>query len=175
MADESQDTGLPEEAVKSDVPKGAALAISTPNEAKALVRRMSGDDMPDRCRFHCVMCGWNGTLHFDADEIAALGDVRSYGGPCQGCNSMTLQPHDMIAGGAFKSIHEMASNSRKKEFGEAADVFIEKVQERVGTMFTGGAMPGSTLSDPAPSGGPSRDHLPEADDVDLSDMKPRKG
>jgi hypothetical protein len=38
-------------------------------------------------------------------------------------------------------------------------------------------MPGSTLGDPSPppSSGPSREHLPEADDVDLSNMKPRKG
>lgn len=166
-----------EEGLKPDVPKGSALAISTPDQARAIVRRMSGDEEPDRCRFHCVMCGWNGTLHFDADEIAALGDVRSYGGPCQGCSSMTLQPYDTIAGGAFKSIHEMASNNRKKEYSEAADVFIDKVSGRVGDMF-GGAMPGSTLSPdpggPAPNG-PSRDHLPEADDVDLSGMKPRKG
>jgi hypothetical protein len=165
-----------EEGFKPDVPKGSALAVKTPDEARAIVRRLSDEPTPDRCRFHCVMCGWNGTLHFDADEITALGDVRSYGGPCQGCNSMTLQPHDTIAGGAFKSIHEMASNNRKKEFGEAADVFIEKVKENVGSMFTGGAVPGSTLSDPSPApSGPSRDHLPEADDVDLSDMKPRKG
>jgi hypothetical protein len=176
MADE-EDTGLPVEVWKSDVPKGSSLAIATPNDAKALVRRMSGEDEPDRCRFHCVMCGWNGTLHFDADEIAALGDVREYTGPCQKCNSQTLQPHDQIANGAFKSIHEMASTNRKKEFGEAADVFIEKVQSRVGDMFGGVAMPGSTLGqDPAPpSSGPSREHLPEADDVDLTNMKPRKG
>jgi len=177
MADDPQDTGLPESAVKRDVPTGSALAISTPNDAKALVRRMSGDEQPDRCRFHCVMCGWNGTLHFDADEIAALGSVRDYTGPCQTCNSQTLQPHDTIENGAFKSIHEMASNNRKKEYSEAADVFIDKVSGKVGDMFShGGPMPGSTMSEPsAPPSGPSREHLPDAGDVDLTDMKPRKG
>lgn len=167
-----------EEGLKPDIQTGTALAVTNPQDARALVRRMSGEEPHDRCRFHCVMCGWNGTLHFDPDEVAALGDdVRSYGGPCQGCQSMTLQPHDTIAGGAFKSIHEMASANKKKEYSEAADVFIDKVQGRVGEMFTG-VIPGSTLSDPTPASepnGPSRDHLPEADDVDLSDMKPRKG
>lgn len=180
MADEPQDTGLPESAVKADVQKGSALAISTPNEAKSLVKRMSGDETPDRCRFHCVMCGWNGTLHFEADEIAALGNVREYTGPCQGCNSQTLQPHDTIEHGAFKSIHEIASKNRQKEYGEAADVFIDKVSGRVGDIFSGGGpIPGSTMSEPnvsppAPSG-PPRDHLPDAGDVDLTNMKPRKG
>jgi hypothetical protein len=166
-----------EEGFKPDVPTGTALAVTSPHDARALVRRMSGDQMPDRCHFHCVMCGWSKTLNFDADEIAALGDnVRDYGGPCPGCGSMTLQPYDTIAGGAFKSVHEMATANKKKEYGEAADVFIEKVQGKVGEMFTG-VMPGSTLGDPSPppSSGPSREHLPEADDVDLSNMKPRKG
>jgi hypothetical protein len=166
-----------EEGLKPDVPQGSVLAIRNPEDARALVRRLSDEPTPDRCRFHCVMCGWNGTLHFEPDEVAALGDVSTYGGPCQGCQSMTLQPHDAIAGGAFKSIHEMASNNRKKEYSEAADVFIDKVSGRVGDMMTG-VMPGSTLSpDPGqmPSAGPSRDHLPDAGDVDLSNMKPRKG
>jgi len=173
MADEEL---KPVGSFKPDVQAGSALAIKTPDEARAIVRRMSGDDMPDRCRFHCVMCGWNGTLHFDADEIAALGDVRSYGGPCQGCNSMTLQPHDTIEGGAFKSIHEMASSNRKKEYSEAADVFIERVKDNVGSMMTG-IVPGSTLdgaeAPAAPAPGPSREHLPDEDSVDISKLRPR--
>jgi hypothetical protein len=165
-----------EDGFKPDVPRGSSLAVRTPDEARALARRMAGEPEHDRCRFACVMCGWDKTLHFDEDECAALGgDIRSYGGPCQGCNSMTLQPWDTIEHGAFKSIHEMVSTNRKKEYGEAADVFIEKVKANVGNMMSG-VVPGSTLDpDPAPSAGPSRDHLPDADGVDLSEMKPRKG
>jgi hypothetical protein len=160
---------------KPDVPR-SALAIPNAQEARKLVRRMAGDHEPDRCRFHCVMCGWNNTLHFDKDELEALGgDVTSYTGPCGGCSSMTLVPHDSIEQGSFKSVHEMATANRKKEYGEAADVFIDKVTARV----MSGVVPGSTLSpDPVPeaaSGKTTRDDLPDAGDMDVSDMKARKG
>jgi len=153
--------GVPD--FKPDAVAGTALTLSNAVEARALVRRMSGEEDPTRCHFHCVMCGWSKTLHFDEEERAAVGDVRSYTGPCPDCNSMTLQPFDTIANGAFKSIHEMASDNRKKDYSEAADVFIDRVTDRFG-----GSIASMAPKDPVASGGTTRDQFPDADMSDTS-------
>jgi len=38
----------------------------------------------------CMACGKSVTLDFDDDEIATLGNIRNYTGPCPSCNLMTL-------------------------------------------------------------------------------------
>lgn len=169
-----------------DITRSTALVPVSHREAVNLARVISGDLPPNRGLFWCMTCGFEKdgaskfpkglTLHFDEDELAALsGDPYSHQGPCPVCNAQTLVDYAMMSGDHF-SIRGQASVNRKKEYGEAADVFFEKAGEKLGAIM-GGVMPGSTLNDPSPppSSGPSRDHLPEADDVDLSDMKPRKG
>jgi len=164
--------------------RSTAIVPASHKEAKTLARVVSGELPSNRGLYWCMTCGFNQggvskfprglTLDFDEDELAALdGDPYSHQGPCPVCNALTLVNMAMMSGSDF-SIRGQASANRKKEYGEAADVFFEKAKENIGSMFTG-VMPGSTLTDPSPTDGPSRDHLPEADDVDLSGMKPRKG
>jgi hypothetical protein len=59
--------------------------VRTSDEAKAIAKILAGEEPPDRCRFACLACGWNGTLHFDEGEMEALGgDAKEYQGPCPG-------------------------------------------------------------------------------------------
>lgn len=175
-----------EEGIKPDVPTSTAIVPSTHREAVKLARVISGDLPNNRGLFWCMTCGLKDgdvckyprglTLDFDEDEMQALdGDPYNHQGPCPICGSQTLVSMDMMGGSDF-SIRGKASANRRKEYGEAADVFFEKAQEKIGGMLAG-VVPGSTLSDPnpAPAGGPSRDDLPDANDVDLSDLKPRRG
>jgi hypothetical protein len=124
---------------KKDVPESSGTAIvKDAGEARRLARRMAGQD-EKRCLFNCVTCGWEKTLEFDDDEIVALGgSVRNYSGPCPGCNSMTLLPKDEMFGGE-KNVMEMASEHRRAEYGEAADVFLDKAAQKLGEMMSGGA------------------------------------
>jgi len=183
MADE-RNTGLPESAVKSDI-QSTAIVPASHKEATQLARVVSGELPPNRGLFWCMTCGFNDggaskyprglTIEFDKEELEAMGgDPYGYQGPCPVCNSLTLVDMAMMGGGDF-SIRGQASANRKKEYGEAADVFFEKAGEKLGAIM-GGVILGSTLGDPSPTpSGPSRDHLPEADDIDLSGMKPREG
>lgn len=165
-----------------------ALVVRGKDEARALARRMAGESIPDECWFHCVTCGWNNTLKFDKDEIEALGgDVTSYGGPCptempslktgtMGCGSMTLVPRDSMIGDDFRSIRQRAKENRKEEYSDAADAFIDKVQERAGAVIAS-AMTGAPGQAPpekpaeASDAVPGREDLPDAGDVDLSRLK----
>lgn len=175
MADEK------EEGFKPDVPTGTNIVMSTPEQKKAYLAKLAGESPSNECHFYCQNCGQDKTLQFEADEMKMLAAMsklpREYDGPCWNCGTMCLMPYDSIESGAMKSVHEMASQNRKKEYGEAADVFIEKVQGRIGDMFGGGGpVPGSTLDEPTASGQKStRDNLPDADDVDISGLKPRQG
>jgi hypothetical protein len=175
-----------EDGFRPDVPTSTAIVPSTHREAVKLARVISGDLPRNRGLFWCMTCGLKEgevckyprglTLDFDDDEMAALdGDPYNHQGPCPICGSQTLVSMEMMGGSDF-SIRGKASANRRKEYGEAADVFFEKAQEKIGGMFAG-VVPGSTLSDPNPStpSGPSRDDLPDAADVDLSELKPRKG
>lgn len=160
-----------------------AIVPSSHKEATSLARVVSGDLPPNRGLFWCMTCGFNQgetckyprglTVEFDEDEMLAFGgDPYAYQGPCPVCDKMTLVDMVMMGGDHF-SVRGQASANRKKEYGEAADVFFEKAQEKIGGMMSG-AMTGSPAAS-APQDGPSRDHLPDAADVDLSDMKPRNG
>lgn len=167
----------PNEGFKPDVPTGTDIVISTPAEKKAFLARLSGELPPNECRYLCRNCGEDKTLRFDDDEMAALGsNLADYSGPCWKCGTMMLVPYDSIQNGSFKSVHEMASENKKREYGEAADVFLGKVQERIGDMI--GGMPAATVAQTdgskAPDGKTTRDNLPDAADVDLTDMKPRR-
>lgn len=185
MADEPQDTGLPENAVKSDI-RSTAIVPASHKEATKLARIASGELPANRGLFWCMTCGFvdeSGvskypkglTLDFDQDELEALGgDPYAHSGPCPVCHKETLVDMVMMGGAEF-SIRGQASKNRKQEYGEAADVFIGKLKDSVGSIMTGGVVPGSTFSEPNPTAGPSREHLPDADDVDVSKMKPREG
>lgn len=175
MADEKQTT--PD--FHPDVPE-TGVAIVKHDEARALARRIAGEEAPNECAFHCITCGWSKTLQFEDDEISALGgDITSYGGPCPKCGSMTLVPKAALMGDDVGTVYQRAKANRREEFEEQADVFIEQVQKKVGDI-----MSGSTLSqtpeehvdpdnvhDPRPPH--MRDDLPSADSVDIDDLKPR--
>lgn len=136
---------------KSDVPETGTAIVKDPGEARRLARRMAGED-EKRCLFNCVTCGWEKTLEFDDDEIAALnGSVRNYSGPCPQCNSMTLIPKDEMFGGE-KSILELAKQNRRAEYEEAADVFLDKAAAKIGEVLVGGVPGGAPpAASPTPS------------------------
>lgn len=180
-----------EEGIRPDVPTSTAIVPSTHREAVKLARVISGDLPNNRGLFWCMTCGLKDgdvckyprglTLDFDEDEMQALdGDPYNHQGPCPICGSQTLVSMDMMGGSDF-SIRGKASANRRKEYGEAADVFINKVQQRIGDVFVGGGpVPGSTLDEPTGTGQKTpvptgRENLPDASDVDLGDMKPRQG
>lgn len=173
-ADRKIGPGVPD--FRPDVP-GTAIALKSREDAARLALRLAGEEVPDECRFVCIQCGWDKTLRFEKDEIAALGDVRSYVGPCGGCGMEMLRPYDALGGAEFRPIAQRAKDNRKAEYSEASEVFLDKMTDRF-TSVMGGMMPNSTLD-------ASQDHkhtvpgqrgdLPKSDDVDLSDLKPRRG
>ena len=158
MANEPDDNDAP--GFHPDVPEtGVALALSH-KEATALALKMGGEPPPDECRFHCIMCGWNKTLKFEEAEIDALGgDITSYGGPCGGCSSMTLVPHDKLAGSDAQSILDQARANAREDAEIHADVLVERVKEEVSAAMRGGGAP----KDP-------HDDLPDASEVDVSEL-----
>jgi hypothetical protein len=175
-----------EQGFKSDVGVGTAIVPASHKEAAQLARIVGGELPSNRGVFWCMTCGFSKdgesskyprglTLDFDDDEMKALdGDPYSHQGPCPVCNKDTLVNYAMMGGEHF-SVRGRASENRRKEYSEAADVFFEKARENIGSVLTG-VVPGSALSDPSPpSSGPSRDNLPDAGDVDLSDLNARKG
>jgi len=160
--------------VHPDVPTTGAI-VKTGSGANALAKKIAGKRPPDEMRFACVMCGWDKTLKFEADELVALGDdITNYNGPCPKCESMTLVPRDKLLGDDFKPAADRARESRREEYSEAADIIIDKVTDRVG-----GIMAGSTLAQPPEEEvvgkASDRDDLPSVEGIDQSDMKPRGG
>jgi hypothetical protein len=144
----SDDSSDPWSGWKKDVPASGTAIVKDANEARRLARRMAGED-EKRCLFNCVTCGWEKTLEFEDDEIGALGgSVRNYTGPCPGCQSMTLLPKDEMFGGE-KNVMEMASEHRRAEYGEAADVFLDKAAQKLGDIMSGGAAPAPAAGSPA--------------------------
>jgi hypothetical protein len=179
MADDDQNSGF-----KPDVPAGpgTSLVVSTPAEKRAYLARLSGELPPNECRYLCRNCGQDKTLQFADDEMDLLASmsqtILDYSGPCWNCNTQMLVPYDTIQDGSFKSIQDMAKDNKKRDYTEASEVFLDKLQSRVGDMLTGGmpgAAPVQTDGATAPGKPSSRDNFPDAADVDLSDLKPRKG
>jgi len=164
--------------IKPDVPMAIVRSF---DDVRALARRQHGELPPNECRFHCMTCGEDKSLEFDEDEMLALkGDPTQYRGPCWKCGRMTLHPYDNIQNGAFRSVNELARENKRREYGEAADVLFDKAKERIGDMFIGMAGGSAAQTDgaapPEPPVAPAqRDDLPNADDVDISGMKPRQG
>jgi hypothetical protein len=70
--------------IYDDVPR-TAMVVRGKEEARSALVRLRGDQVPNECLFCCIMCGWEGTIRFDAEELAAMGDeVENYAGPCSG-------------------------------------------------------------------------------------------
>lgn len=166
--------------VYSDVPTGAAL-VRSEGQQRALARRVAGIEPPDECRFHCPMCGWSNTLKFDDDEIEALGgDVTNYVGPCPSCSNQTLIPYNKMYDNAV-SAEQKATANRRKQYEEQADVFLDRAGQALGDMMTGSVFDKPdeekvTKDHVAASHVPgNRPDLPDAADVDLSDLTGRKG
>ncbi len=164
--------------IYDDVPTGSAI-VKTTDRAQALARKMAGELPPNECRFHCITCGWSKTLQFEEDEIEALGgDITGYGGPCPECSSMTLVPYARLMGGDIKTINERARETRREEFKEQADVFVDRIKEEVAAVTTGtifdGAPKEPTAEETAGGTTTTRDEYPDADDVDTSDLRPRE-
>lgn len=120
----------------SDSPTSTAI-VTTQQESKALAKSFFGDH-PTRTRFVCIGCGWDKTLEFEAEEIAALGgNMSDYSGPCGGCNCMTLVPYGSILAGT--NIEEMAGKNFQKQIEDASDIVLDKLESRVVNLMTGGA------------------------------------
>jgi hypothetical protein len=156
--------------LKPDVPAGLAVVPKGTN-MHALARRTTGEIVQNELEFHCGACGWNKSLHFEPDEMAALdNDIRGYTGPCPGCQCMTLTPKDAYWGGDFPSMSALAQKNKRAEARVQAEEFVDVVAEKVGDMMTGG-IPKPTIEDPAPGAGPpDKADLPE---IDISKLTPR--
>lgn len=164
-----------------DVPTGTAI-VRDQKEAAALAKKMGGETPPDECEFHCISCGKRVTLKFEQDEIEAMdGDITTYSGPCPSCSYMTLRPREHLLGPEFKSISQRQSEIKKQEYEQQADVFVDRVKQEVGGIFQGTAAhrPGEEFGDEPENideeavPGQKKQDLPDADDVDLSDLKGR--
>lgn len=162
----------------SDIPQSSAI-VKNSDQARALALKMAGEEPPDECRFHCVTCGWNQTLKFEEEEIAALGgDITRYTGPCppnqNGCGNMTLVPHARLMGQEFETVYQRAKKDRTEEYKEQAKVLVDTVKEEIvgGSLFDGGPQEPSAgdIHDPRPPS--QRDDLPDASEVD-DDLTPR--
>jgi hypothetical protein len=161
--------------VLSDVPTGLAVVPKGANVA-ALARRMAGELVQNEMEFHCIACGWNKSLHFDPDEIEALGgNIRDYTGPCPGCSGQTLTPKDAFWGKDFPSMSALAAKNKRAEARVQAEEFVDVVAEKVGNMIPGMGIPSPTIEDPeAPGAGAGpvdKSDLP--DEIDLSKLTPR--
>ena len=158
---------MEEDTLKPDVPTTGAI-VRTAEEATAIANRISGRGNPDEMLFCCVGCGWQSCLKFDEEEIGALdGDISSYGGPCPDCKMMTLVPKDNLMGDEFKSAAQRTRESRREDYEEGADVLVERLKSELGNAM----MPNSTL-EPTPE--EDFTDFPDAKDVDVNGLKPRK-
>lgn len=169
--------------VKPDIPQNTSLARSHAS-ARSMALEMTGKIAPNKCRFLCQACGWDKTLEFEKDELEAIPDrdPRNWplvGGQCLACSSPTIIPYDMLAQGIdeFRPANARARENRREDYRDAAKEFVGVVKDE---LIGGGiTAPGSTLDQPpaeaagGKAGGPPRDGLPDADDVDISTVKPR--
>lgn len=145
----------------SDVPTSSAI-VSTRQDAKALARSLFGDSQSNRMRYICIACGWDKTLEFEDDEIAALGgDIAEYSGPCGQCNCQTLVPHGSILAGT--NIEEAAQKNFHKQIDDASDLVLDKIEARVADFITGG--PAKKPEAPVPGAPITRDDLPDVNTV----------
>jgi len=159
--------------VKSDVPVGL-MTIPKGASAHAIARRTTGDIIQNELEFHCMSCGWNKTLHFDADELEAIGSIRDYTGPCPGCDMMTLVPKEAFWGKDFPSMNESSIKQKKEDAKVKAEAFVDALTDKVGPMIAG-SMP-KPSGDAAPADAPDAPAAPDADlpdEVDLTKLKPR--
>lgn len=159
--------------------------VHTPEQARNALQRITGKPKDEEV-YWCMSCGFAEdpedpsrvryprglTLKFDPDEIEALGgDLTNYNGPCPVCNCMTLVPMDRFSG---QSIRQMAKENRTAEYKEQAKAFVDVVKDEItggGSIFDN-APPDPTADDVPPG---KTDDLPDADEVDDSDLKPRGG
>lgn len=160
---------------------GHALARTQQETKYALQRVMDGKAQNEEV-YWCMSCGFAQdpndpskvaypkglTLQFEPDEIAALGgDLSAYSGPCPCCNFMSLVPLEKFTGG---TIQERARENRQAENREMAKTFVDVVKEEIagGSIFAGGPQ---DPTEPGPPG--QRDDLPDADELDESQLKAR--
>jgi hypothetical protein len=179
VADENQTD--PE--FKPDVPE-TGVSIVKHEEARALARRIAGEEAPNECRFHCITCGWNETLQFKEEEILALGgDITAYSAPCPDCNAMTMVPYASLMGEDVATVYQKAKANRLAEVEEQAEANAGALVNRIKGEMSG-IMGGSAFSptpeeehDPANVHDPrpvhEREDLPSADSVNIDDLKPR--
>lgn len=162
---------------------GQALARTAAETGHALQRIVSGK-APNEEVYWCMSCGFatdpndpskvaypSGlTLKFDEDEIEALGgDLSAYTGPCPCCNYMGLVPMDKFTG---ETIRGRSKENREAEYKQQAHAFVDVVKEELasGSIFSGAMEEPHAGGDGAPG---QRDDLPDADDIDDGDLKPR--
>lgn len=159
-------------------PGSGEIVVRDREQAQALARRQH-EKPKDEQVYWCTVCGFapDGnvenvkyprglTLKFSPEEIELLGgDINSYSGPCPVCKSETLVPMDQFFGA--ESAFAMDREQRRKEYGDQAEVFIDRVKgELAGGIFAGAGAGART-------DGSGNDDLPDASGVDVSDLKPR--
>jgi len=66
------------------------VTLQTDTTRRRALQLLSDPPPERRAAFMCMACGKSVTLDFDDDEIATLGNIRNYTGPCPSCNLMTL-------------------------------------------------------------------------------------
>jgi len=178
-----EDNDIP---VRPDVTGGSAL-VATDREAGAAIARMTGKPRNEET-YWCMGCGFvedqnnptsvkypkGVTLHFDEEEIEALGgDLSSYTGPCPVCKYMTLVPMSKFGGG---TIQGDAMEQKKKDWDGQARAIVDTVKNEIagGSIFDGSMGAAADAADREAGHAPPTDDLPDADAVNDEDLKPRE-
>ena len=162
-----------------DVPRSNAI-VKSGHDANYLARRMAGQLPPNESRFHCLTCGWSGTLKFSDDEMEGLGhDISNYSGPCSQCQCQTLVLYSKLFGQDLKSVNERAKEARREEWEEGADIMATRLRQEVvgmvgGSIFEGGPEIPTPEQTSAGTRAAERDEYPDESEIDVSNLKPRK-
>lgn len=137
-----------------------ALTVSEQQERRATAIAKYNGKIPDECRFYCEACGWDGTLKFDDDELAALGhDPEAYTGPCPGkgavpatagdkgspaveCGFHMLMPYRLVTQG-HEALMDASSRQRREDVEMATDVAFDRIAKKVAPFLGGGREQGS--------------------------------
>lgn len=172
--DDHPDKGRAIPKAQPDIPKQSAI-VKTQQQASYLARKMVGGRVPNEATFSCIACGKKRTYQFDAAELDAIPerDPRRYpeiGGRCLDCNSEALVLFETLENGDdFQSALAKNREARREEYQDAAKVVVETIKDE---FF--GARPAGAQPQPSTPGKGPGDDLPDAADVDMSNVGERK-
>lgn len=167
----------------NETPGPGHAIVRSQEETRAALQRVVHGKASNEEVYWCMSCGFcedasdpskvrypkGLTLQFTEEEIEALGgDLSAYTGPCPCCDFMSLVPMDRFQG---STIAQRSRENRDAEYKQQAQAFVGVVKDELtkGSIFHGG-MAGAA-QDAEPEG---TDDLPDADQVDDADLKPRE-